>query len=40
MALHAQCTAMDFYRKQGFEEQGDVEEEEGCPHMWMYKELG
>ena len=40
MAWHAQCTAMDFYRKQGFEEQGDVEEEEGCPHMWMYKELG
>lgn len=37
IALHAQCRVMDFYRKQGFEERGPVEEEEGCPHMWMYK---
>ena len=37
--LHAQCTAMEFYRKQGYTEQGEIEEEEGCPHMWMAKEL-
>lgn len=39
ISLHAQCKAMDFYRKQGYMERGEVEEEEGCPHMWMVKEL-
>lgn len=39
LALHAQCRAMEFYRKQGYAEAGDVGYDEGCPHMWMYKNL-
>ena len=35
--LHAQCTAADFYRKLGFTEFGEIEEEQGCPHIWMRK---
>lgn len=37
--LHAQCRAVDFYRKSGFAEFGSVEDEEGCPHIWMRKTL-
>ncbi len=37
--LHAQCRVKDFYKKQGFSEYGNVEEEEGCPHIWMEKQL-
>lgn len=39
IALHAQCRAADFYRKSGFEEFGDIEDEQGCPHIWMRKYL-
>lgn len=39
LALHSQCRAVDFYWKQGFMERGPIEEDEGCPHIWMYKEL-
>ena len=39
IALHAQCRVADFYRKSGFTEFGDVEEEQGCPHIWMRKYL-
>ena len=37
--LHSQCEAADFYRKSGFIEFGDIEEEQGCPHIWMKKSL-
>lgn len=37
--LSAQCRAMEFYKKQGFEEQGDVYLDEYCPHIFMVKSL-
>ncbi|MCM1468050.1 MAG: GNAT family N-acetyltransferase [Alistipes sp.] len=39
LILHAQCRAADFYKKLGFEEFGDVGDEEGCPHIWMKKSV-
>ncbi|MCM1190332.1 MAG: GNAT family N-acetyltransferase [bacterium] len=39
ITLHSQCRAVDFYRKLGFTEFGDIEDDEGCPHIWMKKEL-
>lgn len=38
IALHAQCRVSEFYRKQGFAARGEIEDDEGCPHVWMYKE--
>ena len=37
--LHAQCRASGFYAKSGFAEFGSVEDDEGCPHIWMRKIL-
>lgn len=37
MTLHSQCQAAPFYRKLGFTEYGQVEDEQGCPHIWMRK---
>ena len=37
--LSAQCRAMGFYKKQGFEEQGEVYLDEYCPHIFMVKSL-
>lgn len=39
IALHAQCQAAGFYNKQGFEQFGNIDDEQGCPHMWMRKTL-
>lgn len=39
LILHAQCRAADFYKKLGFEEFGDVGDDEGCPHIWMKKSI-
>ena len=39
IVLHAQCRAVPFYGKLGFAEFGSVQEEEGCPHIWMRKLL-
>lgn len=39
ISLHAQCRAADFYRKSGYTEFGCIEEEQGCPHIWMRKYL-
>ncbi|WP_251208059.1 GNAT family N-acetyltransferase [Acetatifactor aquisgranensis] len=39
LVLHSQCQAADFYRKSGFTEYGDIEDEQGCPHIWMRKPL-
>lgn len=35
LILHSQMQAKDFYKKQGFIEYGEIEYEEGCPHIWM-----
>lgn len=40
IALHSQCTATDFYKKLGYTEYGEIELDEGCPHIWMKKEIG
>lgn len=37
LVLHAQCRASGFYGKLGFAEFGSVENDEGCPHIWMRK---
>ena len=37
--LHSQLQAKVFYSKQGYTEFGEVEDEEGCPHIWMKKIL-
>ena len=37
--LHAQCRVVAFYNKLGFSSFGEMEEEEGCPHIWMRKML-
>ena len=37
--LSAQCRAKEFYKKQGFVEQGDVYLDEYCPHIFMVKSL-
>lgn len=37
--LHAQCRVTDFYKKLGFTEFGNIEDEEGCPHIWMKKSI-
>lgn len=39
LTLHAQCQVSGFYRKLGFSEYGEVEDEQGCPHVWMKKEI-
>ena len=39
LTLHSQCRVSDFYKKSGYTEFGEVEEEEGCPHIWMRKYL-
>ncbi|RHM63135.1 GNAT family N-acetyltransferase [Coprobacillus sp. AF33-1AC] len=37
--LHAQVQAMPFYQKYGYVGYGEIEDDEGCPHMWMKKEV-
>ena len=39
LSLHAQCRAAGFYARLGYTEYGDVELDEGCPHIWMRKRL-
>lgn len=39
LQLHAQCRITDFYNKLGYASFGDVEDDEGCPHIWMRKAL-
>lgn len=39
ITLHAQYPVSGFYQKLGFTEYGDVEDVQGCPHVWMRKEL-
>lgn len=37
--IHAQERASIFYEKQGYRRFGTPDSEEGCPHIWMSKEL-
>lgn len=37
--LHAQTRAMEFYRKSGYTPYGEIEDDEGCPHIKMKKSL-
>lgn len=37
--LHAQCRVSSFYQKLGFTQYGEIEDDEGCPHVWMSKLL-
>lgn len=39
ISLHAQCRASAFYAGLGFEAYGDIEDDEGVPHIWMKKEF-
>ena len=39
IALHAQCQASGFYGKNGYVEHGEIDDEQGCPHVWMKKFL-
>lgn len=37
--IHAQTRAKDFYLKQGYIDSGKNDTEEGCPHVWLFKNL-
>ena len=37
--LHSQCAARKFYESNGYVAYGEVEYEEGVPHIWMRKTL-
>lgn len=37
--LHSQCRRKDFYARAGYTETGGIEDDEGCPHIMMFKEL-
>jgi predicted GNAT family N-acyltransferase len=37
--LHAQIQTVDFYRRLGYCEEGEVEMDAGIPHIWMRKRL-
>lgn len=37
--LHAQRQAQPFYEKQGYAAYGETDFDEGCPHVWMKKNL-
>ena len=39
VTVHAQVQAAEFYGKTGYKKQGEVFDEEGCPHIFMTKPL-
>jgi predicted GNAT family N-acyltransferase len=39
IVLHAQIQTVDFYRRLGYCEEGEVEQDAGIPHIWMRKRL-
>lgn len=39
LSLHAQCRVKSFYEKSGYISYGEIEDDEGCPHIWMKKQL-
>ncbi len=39
LTLHSQYPAKAFYERLGYSAYGEVEDEQGCPHIWMKKQL-
>lgn len=39
ISLHAQCRVTSFYEKSGFTGFGEIDDEEGIPHIWMRKKI-
>lgn len=39
ISAHAQCKAIGFYNSLGYKEYGEIEDDEGVPHIWMKKDL-
>ncbi|KAJ2307084.1 hypothetical protein IWW55_001143 [Coemansia sp. RSA 2706] len=39
MKLGSQYDKRGFYEKCGYQAQGDIYDELGCPHIWMYKTI-
>lgn len=39
ISLHAQCRVKSFYEKLGYIEFGEIDDDEGCPHIWMRKQI-
>ncbi len=39
ISLHAQCRVRPFYEKLGYAPYGEIELEQGCPHIWMAKTI-
>lgn len=39
ISLHSQKRVKEFYEKQGYQVSGEEDFDEGCPHIWMYKEI-
>lgn len=37
--LHAQCRITAFYEAIGYSQYGPIEDDQGCPHIWMQKQL-
>lgn len=37
LALHAQVSKMSFYERFGYQAEGEQDEDEGIPHVWMWK---
>lgn len=37
--LHAQCRVQPFYEKLGYRSTGVIDDDEGCPHVWMKKDI-
>lgn len=37
--LHAQCRITGFYEAVGYTPYGEIEDDQGCPHIWMKKSI-
>lgn len=37
ITLHSQCRAKEFYEKLGYTVFGEIDDDEGVPHVWMKK---
>lgn len=37
--LHAQCRITDFYEAIGYTPYGEIGDDQGCPHIWMMKNI-
>lgn len=37
--LSGQVRVSEFYKKQGYQTQGNIFMDQDCPHIWMFKEL-